>query len=152
MSSQAIFLGSLPARIADRFATGWRSIILERRRDLSDQGSPFMQLVTPAQLARILAALFVFLVPIAGSAQAGDHHYWVSHDPAIGYAVPYQRVIQFPAVLVNQPPALGVYAMPFDATWQFRGAFFLHPGRDLRYGGSLYSVYDEFAGPSFIPH
>jgi hypothetical protein len=104
-----------------------------------------------AKAARRLAALLaVTLAPVC-SAQASDDHYWVSHDPSIGYAVAIQRVYQFPAAFVYQPAEPVGYPMPAGyyalgwTQWGYR------PGTRPYIGGSLFAVYDQYAGPSFIP-
>ncbi len=86
-------------------------------------------------------------------ARAGDHgdHYWVSQDPAIGYALPIQRVYQFPAVLVYQPGPPGGYTVPIQHVYQFPAALVYQPGPEIPFGGVTNSTYDQWAGPSFTP-
>ena len=87
-----------------------------------------MRSVRPATMAGLLF-LPLLWAPLMSEACAGDHadHYRVSHDPSIGYAVPIQRVYQFPA------------------------AFVFQPGPEIPFGGVVHSAYDQYAGPSFIP-
>jgi hypothetical protein len=75
----------------------------------------------------------------------------VSEDPAVGYAVPIQRVYQFPAPFVYQPTAPYGYAMPIQRVYQFPAPFVFQPGPEIPFGGVVNSAYDQYAGPSFIP-
>jgi len=111
-----------------------------------------MRPVLTATLAGLLFLAFSW-APLMSKACAGDHggHYWVSQDATIGYAVPIQRVSQFPAALVFQPgPSVG-YAVPIQHVYQFPAAVVFQPGPEIPYGGVTNSTYDQYAGPSFIP-
>jgi hypothetical protein len=86
-------------------------------------------------------------------ARAGDEDscYWVSRDPAVGYALPIQRVFQFPAAFVFQPTLAEGYTIPIQRVRQFPAAFVFQPGAEVPWGGVVNSAYDHYAGPSFIP-
>ena len=111
-----------------------------------------MRAVRPATLAGLLF-LALSWAPLMGKARAGDHgdHYWVSQDASIGYAVPIQRVYQFPAAFVSQPGTPGCYAVSIQHVYQFPAAFVFQPGPEIPFGGVTNSAYDQYAGPSFIP-
>jgi len=111
-----------------------------------------MRSVRPATLAGLLF-LPLFWAPMTSQACAGDHadHYRVSQDPSIGYAVPIQRVYQFPAAFVFQPGPRWGYAVPIQHVYQFPAAFVFQPGPEIPFGGVVHSAYDQYAGPSFIP-
>jgi hypothetical protein len=105
--------------------------------------SPRSDTATLVLAAVLLLAFFVTL-----PARAGDDHYWVHHDPSIGYALPFQRVYQFPAALVNQPPTPYGFIpppAPYPTVLYYQGV------PTTRGGGALFAVYDEFAGPSMVP-
>jgi hypothetical protein len=106
--------------------------------------------------ARIAGALFFFVILAICSekpsqAEGDGHHYWVSGDASVGYAVPIQRVYQFPAAFVFQPTAPEGYAVPIQRVYQFPAAFVFQPGPEVPFGGVFNSAYDQYAGPSFIP-
>jgi hypothetical protein len=84
-------------------------------------------------------------------AEGDGAHYWVSHDPLVGYAVPIQRVYQYPAAFVFQPTRLDGYAVPIQRVRQFPAAIVFQPGPEPFFGGVFNSAYDQYAGPSFIP-
>jgi len=111
-----------------------------------------MRSVRPATLAGLLFLPHLW-VPLMSKACAGDHadHYWVSQDPSIGYAVPIQRVYQFPAAFVFQPGPRWSYTVPIQHVYQFPAAFVFQPGPEIPFGGVVHSAYDQYAGPSFIP-
>jgi hypothetical protein len=106
--------------------------------------------------ARILGALLLLVLLAVcfekpSHAEGEGHHYWVSQDPSVGYAVPIQRVYQFPAAFVFQPTRLDGYAVPIQRVYQFPAASVFQPGPEVPFGGVLNSAYDQYAGPSFIP-
>jgi hypothetical protein len=105
------------------------------------------------RLAPLASLVYLLASSWGGSAHAGDGlgHYWVSRDPSIGYAVPIQRVYQFPAAFVFQPTAPSGYAVPIQRVYQFPAAFVFQPGPEVPFGGVFHSAYDQYAGPSFIP-
>jgi hypothetical protein len=111
--------------------------------------SPFMRSPRRATTVVLLAAPLLLTLLAPSPTRAGDDHYWVSHDPRIGYALPYQRVYQFPAVLVNQPPT-PFFLIPPPAPYP--AMLYYQDAPTIRAGGALFAVYDEFAGPSMIPH
>jgi hypothetical protein len=112
-----------------------------------------MRSVRPVKPAGILAAVLVFTSIMTCRLGANEPygHYWVSHDPSIGYAVPIQHVYQFPAAFVDQPTAPRGYAVPIQRVYQFQAPFSYRPGFEVPFGGVVYSAYDQYAGPSFIP-
>jgi hypothetical protein len=124
-----------------------------RHRHPFGQGNPSMQRISIAKAACLLALPFV-VASIAGSdARAGDHHdgYQVSGDPAVGYAVPIQRVYQYPGVIVFQPTTPTGYAVPIQRVYQFPAPLVFQPGPELPFHARPGSWYDQYGGPSFIP-
>ena len=112
-----------------------------------------MQRVSIAKAARLLALPFI-AASIAGSdARAGDNHdhYWISRDPSIGYAVPIQRVYQYPGVIVFQPTTPTGYAVPIQRVYQFPAPLVFQPGSEPPFHATPGSWYDQYGGPSFIP-
>jgi hypothetical protein len=101
--------------------------------------------------AVVLSILILVGSPSKSLAEGEDTHYWVSRDPLVGYAVPIQRVYQFPAAFVFQPTTLAGYAVPIQRVPQFPAAFVFQPGPEVPFGGVFHSAYDQYAGPSFIP-
>jgi hypothetical protein len=78
-------------------------------------------------------------------------HYRVSRDPSVGYAVPIQRVYQFPAAVVFQPTAAYGYAVPIQHVYQFPAAMVFQPGPELPFQAMPGPWYDQYGGPSFVP-
>jgi hypothetical protein len=112
-----------------------------------------MQCVQFAKRAGILGLLLFLISVAAGRARANEPygHYFLSHDPSIGYAIPIQHVYQFPAPLVYQPVAPAGYAVPIPRLFQFHAPFPYQPPYEVPFGGVVYSAYDQYAGPTFIP-
>ena len=113
---------------------------------------PSMHLFRPATIVLFLAPLLLTL-PMVSQAVAGDHHdhYSVIQDPSIGYAVPIQRVYQYPGAIVFQPTAPYGYAMPIQRVYQFPAALVFQPGPEIPFHATAGSWYDQYGGPSFIP-
>jgi hypothetical protein len=90
---------------------------------------------------------------LVGEAHGGDwyHAYHPSRDPSIGYAVPLQRVYQFPAALVFQPTSPDGYAVPLQRVYQFPAALVFQPGPEIPFWTLPGPWYDQYGGPSFIP-
>ena len=112
-----------------------------------------MRPVQRARTARILTFLIVLVSIASVGALAGDEgrHYWVSHDPGLGYAVPIQHVYQFPSPLVFQPTARAGYAIPIQHVYQFPAVHVFQPGSEVPINPSAGALYDQFGGPSFMP-
>jgi hypothetical protein len=112
-----------------------------------------MKRITIAKAAGLLALPFVAASMLGSEARAGDHHdhYWVSRDPAMGYAVPIQHVYQFPAAFVFQPTTPWGYAVPIQRVYQFPAAFVFQPGPEVPYRAAAGTSFDQYSGPSFIP-
>jgi hypothetical protein len=99
--------------------------------------------------------LFLLTSLTAGRVRANEPKpygpYLVSHDPAIGYAVAIQHVYQFPAPFVYQPVAPAGYAVAIPRLYQYQAPFPYQPPYEVPFGGVVYSAYDQYAGPAFIP-
>jgi hypothetical protein len=97
--------------------------------------------------------LFLLSTVTTGRVRANEPYgpYFVSHDPAIGYAIPIQRVYQFPAAFVYQPVAPAGYAVAIPRLYQYQAPFSYQPPYEVPFGNVVYSAYDQWAGPSFVP-
>lgn len=110
----------------------------------------------PARLAVQVGLVILFLLGFSDGkldARGGElqGHYWVSRDPSVGYAVPIQRVYQFPAALVFQPTAPYGYAVPLQHVYQFPASLVFQPGPELPFQAMPGPWYDQYGGPSSIP-
>jgi hypothetical protein len=112
-----------------------------------------MRSFRPVGVAAVLLLPLLLMPQLMIEAHAGDHnhHYLVSQDPRIGYAVAIQHVYQFPAAFVYQPTSPYGYTVPIQRVDQFPAAFVFQPGPEPPFGGVMNSAYDQWAGPSFIP-
>jgi hypothetical protein len=110
-----------------------------------------MRSLQSTRIFGVLALLVTLSLISARNALAGDGHYWVSHDPSIGYAWPHQRVYQFPAAIVDQPAVPANCVVYFPGVIPFPGVYDYQPGPAVRVVGSIYAAYDQYAGPSSIP-
>jgi hypothetical protein len=77
----------------------------------------------------LIALSLIALIAAPGAAEAGhqQHRKWVN-DPSVGYAVPLQRVYQFPASIVDQPTSPVGYAVPLQRIYQFPASIVGQPG------------------------
>jgi hypothetical protein len=106
---------------------------------------PSMRFIRTAEMIRLLAVSMYFTLGMQSSARAGDdeHHYWVSHDPSVGYAVSIQHVYQFPAAIVFQPTASAGYAVPIQHVYQFPAPLVFQPGPESPFRSVVGISYDQ---------
>jgi hypothetical protein len=105
--------------------------------------------IRPGLVLFFLSGFFLGAVEVRGG--EGHTHCRLSSGPSNGYAVPLQRVYQFPAAMVSQPSVPIGYAVPLQHVYQFPAALVFQPGPELPFGGVWSSAYDQYAGPAFIP-